>query len=220
MASKIFGGATINSGQVCLAIKRVYAPKAMYDELCDELAKLANDAVVGDGFEHGHPARPRCRTRWQFEKGRASWTPLTAMARSSPAARRWIGRGYFIPPTIVRDIPDDSMLVAEEQFGPDPADHELHRRGRRHRPRQRQRIRPRRHGVDNDLDKGYEVASKVMSGTIWVNKHLDLPIDIPFGGAKAVRHRRGIRPEGLEEFTQAKTVNMSKVPLGAAGGGH
>ena len=33
------------------------------------------------------------------------------------------GKGYFIPPTIVRDIDDDSRLVSEEQFGPVSAGH-------------------------------------------------------------------------------------------------
>ena len=59
-------------------------------------------------------------------------------------------------------------------------------------------------------DRAFEVASRIESGTVWVNKHLDLPPDIPFGGAK--QSGLGIEngQEGLEEFTQARVVNMAK----------
>ncbi len=43
-----------------------------------------------------------------------------------------------------------------------------------------------------------------------MNKHLDLPNDIPFGGAKQSGLGVEYGQEGLEEFTQAKTVNMAK----------
>jgi protocatechuate 4,5-dioxygenase beta chain len=46
------------------------------------------------------------------------------------------------------------------------------------------------------------------SGTVWINKHLDLPADVPFGGAKNSGLGREMGQEGLEEFTQAKVINM------------
>ncbi|HVW71420.1 MAG TPA: aldehyde dehydrogenase family protein, partial [Steroidobacteraceae bacterium] len=53
VAPKIFGGAMVNTGQVCLAIKRVYAHDSIYDALCSELAKLADAAVIGHGLDEG-----------------------------------------------------------------------------------------------------------------------------------------------------------------------
>jgi len=50
VAPKVFQAAMINAGQVCLAAKRVYAPRALYDSLCEELATLAREAVVDDGL--------------------------------------------------------------------------------------------------------------------------------------------------------------------------
>ena len=51
VAPKIFMAAMLNTGQVCLAAKRVYAHDSIYDELCAELAKLADAAVVGNGLD-------------------------------------------------------------------------------------------------------------------------------------------------------------------------
>src|SRR3546814_2247375 len=39
----------------------------------------------------------------------------------------------------------------------------------------------------NDAERGLHVALQIQSGTVWVNKHLDMPFDVPFGGAKQSR---------------------------------
>jgi acyl-CoA reductase-like NAD-dependent aldehyde dehydrogenase len=61
-----------------------------------------------------------------------------------------------------------------------------------------------------DLKRACEVADRIASGTVWVNKHLDLPPDIPFGGAKQSGFGAEMGQEGLEAFTQSKIVNMAK----------
>ena len=209
VAPAIFGGATVNSGQVCLAIKRVYAPASMYDELCDELARLANEAVVGDGLEQGTQMGP-LQNKMQFEKVKEFLADAhkngKVIAGGAPLDRP----GYFIPPTIVRDIPDDARLVREEQFGP-----VLPIMSYTNLEDAIARANDSEFGLggtvwSKDLDRGYAVASQIVSGTVWVNKHLDLPNDIPFGGAKQSGIGVEYGQEGLEEFTQTKTVNMSK----------
>jgi acyl-CoA reductase-like NAD-dependent aldehyde dehydrogenase len=209
VAPKIFGGATMNSGQVCLAIKRVYAPKSMYDELCDELAKLAKDAIIGDGLEQGTQLGP-IQNKMQYEKVKEYLEDARKNGKVIAGGELPDRPGYFIPPTIVRDIPDDARLVREEQFGPvlpilsytDVNDAIA-------------RANDSEYGLGGtvwtkDLDRGVEVASQVLSGTIWVNKHLDLPFDVPFGGAKQSGIGAEYGQEGLEEFTQARTVNIAK----------
>lgn len=212
VAPKIFGGATINSGQVCLAIKRVYAPESMYDELCNELAKLAKEAVIGDGLEQGTQLGP-IQNKMQFEKVKEYIEVGRRDGKIIAGGEAHEGKGYFIAPTIVRDISHDSRLVKEEQFGPvlpvlsyNDLDDAI------------AKANDSEYGLGgtvwtNDLDRGQAVASQIMSGTIWVNKHLDLPFDVPFGGAKQSGLGVEYGQEGLEEFTQQKTINMAKAPL-------
>ncbi len=52
-AQAIFDSAFLNCGQVCLAVKRAYVHADIYDAMCAELARLASEAVVGDGLEQG-----------------------------------------------------------------------------------------------------------------------------------------------------------------------
>jgi acyl-CoA reductase-like NAD-dependent aldehyde dehydrogenase len=129
-------------------------------------------------------------------------------ARLSPAARRWIGRD-FIQPTIVRDIKEGSRLVDEEQFGPvlpvikfTDQDDAI------------RRANATNYGLgasvwSSDSKRAYEVASKIEAGTVWINKHLDIGPNIPFGGAKQSGIGVEFAEEGLAEFTQLQIINAA-----------
>ena len=209
VAPKLFNGAMINAGQVCLAIKRVYAHSSIYDALCSELATLAENAVVDDGLNQGAQIGP-VQNKMQYDKvcgfledARANGTVL---AGGQPLDRD----GYFIAPTIVKDIADDTKLVREEQFGPvlpvlkyDDIDDAI------------ARANDNEYGLGGtiwaqNVDRGVDVAMKIDSGTVWVNKHLDLPFDIPFGGSKQSGIGREGGDEGLHAYTQPHIINLAK----------
>ena len=117
------------------------------------------------------------------------------------------GGGYFVRPTIVRDIDDGSPLVDEEQFGPvlpvirysDPAD-----------AVRRANASP--YGLGGsiwsaDIAKAEALARTVEAGTVWINKHAELLPHVPFGGAKMSGLGVELGMRGLEEFTQAQVIN-------------
>ena len=208
IAPAIFQAAMLNAGQVCLAAKRVYAPKALYEELCDALAKLANEAVVDDGEKQGTQIGP-IQNRAQFDKIKEFLADAhangTVIAGGAPLGRD----GFFIAPTIVRDIPDNARLVREEQFGPvlpilsyDDIDDAI------------ARANDSDFGLGGTIwtsnpERAVAIALRIDSGTVWINKHLDLPFDVPFGGAKQSGFGAELGREGLEEFTQSKIVNVA-----------
>src|SRR5215813_7015057 len=70
VAPKIFAAATLLSGQACIAIKRLYVHDSIYDAVCDELARLAQATVVGDGLVEGTQIGP-IQNHTQFEKLKA-----------------------------------------------------------------------------------------------------------------------------------------------------
>jgi acyl-CoA reductase-like NAD-dependent aldehyde dehydrogenase len=57
-AEKVYGGAFLNAGQVCLAVKRAYVHSDIYEDFCAELAALAEQAVVDDGMKQGTTIGP------------------------------------------------------------------------------------------------------------------------------------------------------------------
>ncbi len=208
VAPKLFAAAMVNSGQVCLAAKRVYVPESLYDTLCGELAKLAESAVVGDGLEAGTQLGP-LQNREQFEKVRGYIAEAHARGAVIAGGKTLPGPGYFIRPAIVRDIPDDTRLVQEEQFGPVMP---ILKYSRVEDVIARANSTPYGLGAtiwSNNLERAYEVALQIDSGVVWVNKHLDMPADVPFSGAKQSGLGTDMGQEGLEEFTQAKIINIA-----------
>lgn len=209
VAPGIFGGATMNAGQVCLAVKRVYAHEAIYDELCDELARLADAAVVDDGLKQGAQIGP-LQNRMQYEKVKGFLEDARANGTIIAGGVVEDRPGYFIRPTIVRDVSDGSRIVDEEQFGPilpvikfSDVDDAIARAN----------ASPWGLGGSvwsNDRDKAYDIACEIDSGTVWINKHLDFGPNIPFGGAKQSGIGVEFAEEGLHEFTQIQVINEAR----------
>ena len=67
VAKKIFFASFVNSGQVCMAIKRIYAHERMYDELCDALVDEAKKAKVGNGLDPATELGP-VQNKMQYDK--------------------------------------------------------------------------------------------------------------------------------------------------------
>lgn len=208
-APKLFNSAFQNSGQVCIAMKRLYVHESIYDEMCDELATIADAAIIGDGLEQGTQLGP-LQNKMQFEK-------VQELIKAADQDGKIIAGGvipdqpgYFIRPTIVRDVAEGSRIVDEEQFGPvlpvikySDVDDAINR------------ANASEYGLggsiwSSDAEKAYALADKMESGTVWVNKHAELDPAIPFGGAGMSGLGTELGEDGLEEFTQLKIINMAR----------
>jgi acyl-CoA reductase-like NAD-dependent aldehyde dehydrogenase len=208
-APKVFGAAMQNAGQVCIAAKRIYVHESIYDAMCDEFAVLANNWVVGDGLEQGTQMGP-LQNKAQFEKVMGFLDSAKKDGKVIAGGGRKGDKGYFIQPTVVRDISEGSKLVDEEQFGPvmpvikysDPADAV-------------RRANASIYGLGGsiwakDSDRAWDLAEEMESGSVWVNKHADIRPDLPFGGAKFSGIGSELGEEGLKEFTQVQVLNMAR----------
>ena len=206
IAQKVYNGAMTNAGQICVAIKRAYVPTGIYDEFCDELAKLAREAVVDDGSKQGTQVGP-IQNKMQFDKVKSLLEDArqrgTVLAGGEPLDRP----GYFIPPTIVRDLDDDAPLVREEQFGPvlpvlryDDIEDVV------------ARANDSEYGLGGtvwgrDLARATDVAMRIDTGTVWVNQHMAIDANIPFRGTKQSGVGGELGEAGFHEYTQAHIVN-------------
>lgn len=209
IAPGIFAAATMNAGQVCLAIKRVYAHDSVYDELCSELARLADAAIVDDGLKQGAQIGP-LQNRMQYEKVKDFLADARANGTIIAGGQVEDRPGYFIRPTIVRDVEDGCRIVDEEQFGPILP---IIRYSDPQVALERANASPWGLGGSvwgADRDKAYDLACEMESGTVWINKHLDFGPNIPFGGAKQSGIGVEFAEEGLHEFTQIQVINEAR----------
>jgi acyl-CoA reductase-like NAD-dependent aldehyde dehydrogenase len=209
VARRIYRSAFMNAGQVCVAIKRLYVPAKLYDEVVAELVRIADEAVVGDGAVTGTQMGP-VQNRAQFDKLRALILEAREAGTIVAGGEPEDGGGYFIRPTIVRDIDDGSRLVDEEQFGPvlpviryHSLDDAIVRANN-----SKMALGASVWGTDEAL--AYDVAMQLEAGTVWINKHSDIAAHIPFGGTKQSGVGVELGTAGLKEFTRAAIINIAR----------
>ncbi|WP_256354292.1 aldehyde dehydrogenase family protein [Variovorax sp. dw_308] len=207
-ATLVFASAFGTCGQVCRAVKRVYVHASVYEAFCDALAALAQRAVVGDGAEQAVDYGP-VQNAAQFERLKGLLDDARQHGEVMPGGGPVDRPGYFFRPTIVKDCEPQSRLVVEEQFGPilpvmpfDDVDEAL------------RQANSGPYGLaasvwSADMDLAHSVASRLDTGTVWINKHIDRTPHVPVAGAK----QSGVGVElglyGLLDFTQLKVINAS-----------
>lgn len=209
IAPKLFWNAFANSGQICMAIKRLYVHESIYAPLLDALAELARGVVVGDGMDPASQLGP-VSTRPQFERVAAMLEAARRAGAHMVTGGRPLARaGFFIPPTLVTDIASDAPLVAEEQFGP-----ALPVLPYRDVDEAIAAANDTRYGLcgsvwTRDLARGAALARQLECGTAWVNQHLELSADAPFGGIKwsGLGHENG--RWGIEGYCDLQVVQVA-----------
>jgi acyl-CoA reductase-like NAD-dependent aldehyde dehydrogenase len=210
IAPKLFFASFVNSGQVCMAIKRIYAHERVYDAICGALADAARKATVGNGLEPDTQLGP-IQNREQYDRvvGLLEETKRSG-ARILAGGDVPATDGYFIPPTIVADIDEQSRLVREEQFGPIVpvlkfTDEEDALR----------RANDTRYGLSGSVwssnpERAAALASRLEVGTAWVNHHRATSATVPFGGAKESGIGRVYSEMGLKAYLEPRVVSVLK----------
>lgn len=205
-------------GQVCMAIKRLYAPRDRVGELAEAVLARCEREVVGDGLADEVTLGPL-----HTAAGRNRVDALVKDAAAQGATVRTAGRlrdedadagGYFVLPTVVTDVAPDSALAREEQFGPvlpifgyDDIDDAV--------------------VAANDTEFGLtasvwtgdeavadEVTRQLVAGTVSVNCHGITAQDprVPFGGVGQSGLGRELGVDGIRAFTQARGYVRQPAP--------
>lgn len=213
IAPKLFWASFGNSGQICQAIKRLYVQEKIYDELCAALVAIANTVKVGEGFEEGVLIGP-VQNRMQYERV----LELLVDTKKQPGVRILCGGdalprpGYFIPPTVVADIAEGTRLVDEEPFGPvlpvirfRDLDDAI------------RRANDSRFGLagsvwSTDEARAKAAAEQLEVGTAWINHHLGVEPDVPFGGFKESGIGREYGVDGLKHYSEIRAVCRPIMP--------
>ena len=210
VAEQLFWAAFRNAGQICIATKRMYIHKDVYEPLKAAIVDYAASVKVGDGAEQGTQIGP-IQNKAQYER------VLELIQDAKDKGYKFLigGNsanvpGYFVPVTILDNPPEDARIVQEEQFGPvlplmsfDNLDEVVGR------------ANASIYGLGasiwtKDLDRAQALASQLQAGTVWINESQHLSPHAAFGGHK----QSGIGVEGgqdgLLEFCQAQTVFMRR----------
>src|SRR6204780_2391459 len=203
-ASAIF----FNHGQCCCAGSRLYAHEAIYDKVVAGVAAIASKIKVGPGLDPATEMGPLvsdeqfARVTGFIQDGR------DAGAKVAVGGNRVGNLGYFVAPTVLENTTPDMRVIREEIFGPVVC------------------ATPFR---DEDLDAiakqandtiyglpasvwtrnggtAHKLASRIRSGTVWINCHNVFDASLPFGGYKQSGWGR---EEVFHNYTEIKAITAA-----------
>jgi aldehyde dehydrogenase (NAD+) len=212
-ARTISGMATFLTGQVCSSLTRIIVDRKRHDDLVEALSACLSKVKIGDPFDLSTQmgplamSRQRDRVEGYIQRGKQEGARL-AGGGGRPAH---LNRGYFIEPTVFANVDNRSTLAQEEIFGPVlsviPADGE---------EAAIQIANDTLYGLNNsvftnDIDRAYETARRLRSGTVGHNS-VRSDFGIAFGGFKQSGLGREGGVEGLLPFLEAKTLLMDAMP--------
>ncbi|AXL11566.1 aldehyde dehydrogenase family protein [Microbacterium foliorum] len=208
IAEDLFWGAFINTGQTCAALKRLYVHDSVYDEVVDALAGIAASVPIGNGLDENNVLGP-LQNRAQFdivsrlvEEAKSRGARVVTGGEAAPE----LGE-LFYRPTIVADIDNDAALVQEEQFGPALPVIRYSDVDEAFALANAVEVGLGASVWSSDPDAAREVATRMQSGTVWINSHGGLHPMVPFGGVKSSGYGLEFGVEGLKSVAVSQVVS-------------
>ncbi len=117
VAPKIATLAFLNSGQICLALKRIFVHEAIYDDFKDAMVRHTKTLKTGEGNEPDVFLGP-VQNSMQYERVKGFFSEIEKEGQHvAVGGKNPEGKGYFIAPTILDNPKLDSRIVTEEPFG-------------------------------------------------------------------------------------------------------
>lgn len=210
-------GCTTQSGQACTSLSRVLISRKRHDKFLEAYAAAFGAAKVGDPFDPATQLGPLALERQlkavlgYIEKGRELGAKI-AVGGGRPIG---FNRGYYVEPTVFYGVTNDMTIAREEIFGPvasviaydsveeavsiaNASEYGLHASI-----------------FSTDDEAAYRIARRLRAGSVSQNFWAYDPI-LPTGGFKLSGVGREGGPEGLDNYTEIKTIFPKNIPRGIA----
>ncbi|WP_102142107.1 aldehyde dehydrogenase [Mycobacterium hubeiense] len=212
VAAGVRSASLSNSGQICNALTRILVPAARADEFTDALATEMTSLVVGDPTDAATQVGPLVAERQQervlgyIESGQREGARIVVGGTDMPDG---IDCGWYVRPTLFDHATNSMRIAREEIFGPvltviayadeDEAvaianDSDYGLAGS---------------VFTADTDRGLSVATRIRTGTFGVNQGYTMDPFAPFGGVKASGYGRELGREGIDGYTDSKSISVA-----------
>lgn len=200
------GGGLLNQGQVCAAASRLYVHTSRYKDFVEALSAQVSALKVGAGMDPTAQINALVSRKQQDSVLRYLDIARHEGAQFATGGGKPDVPGYFVQPTVLCDLKQHMTNVQEEIFGPvlsvlsfDDVEQAV------------EMVNDSRYGLtasiwSNDLGRVMDLIPRIEAGTVWVNNHVPVDPNLPFGGYKQSGMGREFGKAAIEGFTESKSV--------------
>ena len=199
-----------NAGQDCGAACRVLVHESVAEEFTEHLVREVSTLVVGapevgDDVEIGPMISLPHFERVKESLAEAREAGLTVAVGGSAME----GPGYFIEPTVISNVPAGAHIATHEIFGPVVT---VETFGTTEEAVTRANESP--YGLSasvwtRDSSLSLRIPKQLDFGTVWVNAHLVLACEVPWGGFKGSGYGRDLSLYALDDYSRTKHVMIN-----------
>jgi len=195
-----------NGGSACTAANRFLVHSSVAREFTDRFTTAMRELRIGPGLAESTNVGPLVNAKTRDKVGELVDSALSAGAHATVGGGRPDRVGYYYSPTVLADVPQDAHILSQEIFGPvapvvafDDLDEAIELANRSE------------YGLvsyvyTSDLRQGLQVAERLDSGMVGLNRPVVSDPAAPFGGTKQSGLGREGGHEGMLEFTESKYV--------------
>lgn len=210
-ATQAVAARTVNSGQSCIAAKRFIVCDAVYDAFLERFVSGMRALRVGDPREEATQIGPIATESVRDGLARQVSDSIAAGARVLLGGSNDGLAGFFYPPTVLVDIPDDAPAAREELFGPVAS---VFRVADVAAAIAKANDTPFGLGASvwtRDPALATQCIEELEAGMVFVNEIVVSDPRYPFGGVKQSGMGRELGPLGFREFTNPKAIRRSRL---------
>jgi phenylacetaldehyde dehydrogenase len=204
-------GIFFNTGQICAAGSRLFIHERIYDKVMEGVLERARTLKIGPGTEPDTfmgpvvSAQQLERVTGYVRSGQQQGAEIVAGEQKLPP------QGYFVRPTVMSNVRPEMTIMREEIFGPVVCalrfgDDDLDAIART--------ANDTSYGLSayiwtSNVSVAHKLAARIKAGSIAVNGGAGMDFTMPFGGFKQSGLGREHGREGVEAYTETKTISIS-----------
>lgn len=201
-----------NTGQSCIAANRIYVQKTIYKEFVERFTAAVGKLKIGPGLEPGVDLGPVvnqqaldlafCQIEDAVKKG-ARVVAGGERLKDSP--------GFFLKPTVLEGVTDDTDCMSEETFAPIAPISSFDTEEEAIRRANNTSYGLSAYAMTRDIGRIFRLSEQIEAGTLGINDGAPSTSQSPFGGVKQSGWGRELGVEGLESFLETKHISIGGV---------